>query len=180
MTRLQKRLSVVVLVAALLGVSFFAIDASGNTQPAQQAQPATEVVELPWSKRCSKDAKGAETCEVFARLETGGKDNVRVAEFAITPVNDKGEAQGVVILPLGILLEQNVAMKMDEGKPAQFKPRFCTNAGCFSYLNLNKEILSSMRSGKSINFFFKTAEGQDVRLIMSLTGFGKAIKGLRG
>jgi invasion protein IalB len=164
--------------AFLFITSVFAEEA--KKEETAKADSGTEIVEMGWQKRCAdKKSEEAKKCEIFQRLAIK-KSDMRVAEFAIGFPEKKDTARGVVVLPLGILLEPGVAMKIDDGKPFVFKARYCVNAGCFSYINLDKSILDSMKKGKLASFFFKTAEGQDVNLIMNLTGFEKAMKGISG
>jgi invasion protein IalB len=169
-----------VLAAAVLGISlaYAAPEADKAAAP-----PAAAMVEHGWAERCSeaaKDDKKDKTkkyCEVFQRLDV--KDtSTRVAEMVVGFPDGKDTARGVVILPLGILLGNNVGMKIDDGKPVVFDVRFCVASGCVSYLNINKTLLDEMKKGKSATFSFKTAEGQDVNLLLSMDGFGKALKGI--
>ncbi|HRC26732.1 MAG TPA: invasion associated locus B family protein, partial [Alphaproteobacteria bacterium] len=75
-----------------------------------------------------------------------------------------------------MLLQSGVEMKIDEGKPFAFKIRYCTQAGCFAYVNLDKALLDLMRNGTAAHFQFKAADGKDLTLQMPLSGFGKALK----
>jgi invasion protein IalB len=148
--------------------------------PASKAADANAVVDDGWNERCvSKDKKAdKKNCEVFTRLEMK-TSNMRVAEVAIGFPQDKtlpaGTARGVIILPLGVMLEPGATMSIDTGKPFGFKSRFCTQSGCFSFVNLNKDIINSMKTGKDLNVFFKTADNRDAHLTMGLGSFGKAL-----
>ncbi len=146
--------------------------AAGKADKAAAGGVKTESL---WTVRCQESDKKREHCEVFQRLivkETGA----RVAEFAIGFPEDKNVARGVIVLPLGMLLQSGVEMKIDEGKPFAFKIRYCTQAGCFAYVNLDKALLDLMRNGTAAHFQFKAADGKDLTLQMPLSGFGKALK----
>lgn len=144
------------------------------------APPADSAVA--WTLRCQPQKEGAaaddkKSCEIFQRLVV--KESLaRVAEFAIGFPEGSEIARGVIVLPLGILLQPGVEMRIDDGKPYAFKIRYCTEAGCFAYVNLDKDLLETMRKGTSANFAFKAADGKDVNLSMTLSGFGTALKGL--
>ncbi len=147
----------------------------------------TEIAETNWTKRCQKDAKtGKEMknfCEIAKRIQVKGA-GTRIAEMAIGfPLNKEGKkskaARGVIILPLGILLESGVVMKIDDNKPASFKPRFCTKDGCVAYINLNEKILGTMKNGNKLNLAFRTSKGQEIKVVMELKGFTKGIKSIR-
>src|SRR4051812_853722 len=80
----------------------------------RQAGAATEAKKAPaapvqfWDTRCDtpKDKKAAKYCEAFQRLSIQSKDKkdqLRLIELAIGfPPDKKGEARGVLIVPLGV------------------------------------------------------------------------------
>lgn len=174
-------MSKITVALSLLALSLFCT--APHTAAVAQ-QPGTELAETGWGKRCQKDPKtGKEDknqCEAYQKIQVKDADT-RIAEMAIGfPTGSDGKkskvARGVVVLPLGILLESGVLMQVDEQKPAVFKLRFCTQGGCVGYVNLNPELLDTMKNGNQLLFQFKTSQGRDVKIIMSLKGFTKAIK----
>lgn len=163
------------LAAALVGGATFVLTnafAAGKTEEKAASAPASGDL---WTVRCQESDKAKEHCEVFQRLIVK-ESGARVAEFAIGFPEKKDAARGVVVLPLGILLQPGVEMKIDEGKAYAFKVRYCTQAGCFAYVNLDQALLDLMKNGEVARFVFKSADGKDVNLSMPLTGFGKALK----
>ncbi len=158
-----------------------ATPAAASTAPPAKAE--NTVVEKTWSVRCPNNTKGSDKkdCEAFDRLEIKSS-SARVVEFAVGFPQDNslkaGMARGVIILPLGILLQSGASMKVDDGKPLAFSSRFCNTSGCFSFVNLDKDILNSMKKGKTLNIFFKTFNNQDAKLPMTLSGFEKALKNI--
>lgn len=177
MNSFQKYCAAILIV--LFAVAASPAFAEDKAAAAAKKAPTNEVVERGWTKRCLEQPKGStapKNCEVFQRADIK-ESGLRLAEFAIgfPEEKDKKDAvRGVVALPLGILLENGISMKIDDGKPVMFKSRYCTAAGCFSYISVDKALIASMKKGKNIVFQFKTSEGQDVNLIMGLQGFDKA------
>ena len=193
MNNVQRRsiiaMAVFVVIAAIGWISYpsFAGDASkpatesaakGKAGDAKAKSP--EIVESGWSKRCSTDQKsGKKQCEIFQRL--GVKDaSTRVAEFAVgfppaAEGQEKGAARGVVVLPLGILLDDGIGMKIDDSKPYNFKIHFCNNSGCYGYIDMKKDFLDSMKKAKAVYFFCKSTDGQNVNLVLSTAGFEKVL-----
>jgi len=170
-----------VLFAALMIGTVAASSFAGETKKAPETAKAasSEMVESGWKQRCLEQKTEKKQCEIFQRIDT--KDtHLRVAEFALGFPHEKdlekGTARGVIILPLGILLEPGFAMKVDAGKPVSFKPRFCTVAGCVSYVNLGKDIIDSLKKSKTVTFMFQTDNGQNVNLVMSMGGFETGLK----
>lgn len=139
--------------------------------------------ESSWEKRCQKDEKtGKEDpklCEIFKLIRVQ-ESKGRVAEFAIgkNEKNKEGTYSGVVVLPLGVLLEEGILFKIDDNKPVMFKPRFCAQIGCVSYITLDDNLINTMKKGEKISFGFRSSNGQKVNIDMVLSGFGKAIGGL--
>ena len=148
---------------------------------AEEAKKPAEnpVVEHGWAKRCDAPKKSEEKghCEVFQLLDTKEKSQ-RIAEFAIGTAEkkDKIAARGVAILPLGMLVEPGVAMKIGDDKPASFKIRYCTPGGCYGFINIDKSMIDSLKKSKSVSFQFKSVDGQNVNIVMNLNGFEKALK----
>lgn len=176
-----KKLTLLSLAALLFTATpALAAEAKKAAAPAaaKAAAPKQEIVDTGWQKRCPD--KTNKNCEIFERMQVKG--GARVAEFAIgyDPKNsDHSVARGAVVLPLGILLQPGVALKIDDDKPAAiFQNRYCTNDGCFSFVNFNKDILNALKKAKVVHFLFKGAEGQDVNLVMNLKGFEEALKTL--
>lgn len=145
------------------------------------AAPKNEMVERGWTKRCVENKKDEKKyCEAFQRLDMK-EGSARVAEIAIglpEKPDKKSAARGAVILPLGVLLSESVGMKVDDGKAVSFNVRFCTNGGCAAYINISKELLDEMKKSKRVTFFFKTFEGQNVNLVLTMEGFEKVLKEL--
>ena len=186
MKRFNKSLAAFAVVIA--GISFtFApgIAAAKTSKPAstasapKAAEPDNTVVDKGWTERCAgKEKTDKKACEVYTRLEMK-TSSLRVVEVAIGfPQDDslpKGTARGVIILPLGVMLEPGATMAVDDGKPFAFKSRFCTQSGCFAFVNMNKDILEAMKKGKQLNVFFKTADNHDAHLALTLNGFDKLL-----
>ena len=169
---------VLLLAGGVFAGSCFAEKADAPAAPAADAKTMTE---SDWAVRCS-DGKppgktAAKNCEIFKLLQVS-QSHMRVAEFAASfpdPANTD-LARGAVVLPLGILFDQGVTMKVDDNKPFVFRPQYCTNAGCFALIDLTKAVLDQMKKGEAVHFLFRTMTGQNVDLSLKLSGFGKTLK----
>lgn len=128
-----------------------------------------------WSKRCS-DVNGEERCEIFQQIvvkETGA----RVAEFALGfPNGKKSTASGVIVVPLGILLEEGATMQVDDNRPFSFRIRYCLKNGCFAFVDMDKKILKTLKKGKGATITVLNAGGQKISIPVSLIGLTKALK----
>lgn len=130
----------------------------------------------PWTVRCTAEEKtpGRE-CEVYQRLVVA-KTGQRVAEFAVGFPKNKKEGRGVIILPLGILLNDGIEMQIDSGQTFKFRPRYCTNDGCFAFIDINNQLLDTLKSSSMVEFSAKAMNGKDVKIRMTLKGMMDAMK----
>ena len=141
-----------------------------------------------WAKRC--DDTDQSYCEIVQQLsvvETGQ----RLIEFAIgfpqqkpdeeqkkKSAEGKDTASGVIILPLGVLLESGMRLQVDDHAPYKFQARFCQPAGCYAFISLPGPVLELMRKGDTVTVAFKEAGGKTVDIKMSLKGFTKALESI--
>lgn len=130
----------------------------------------------PWTVRCTAHEKTPDRqCEVYQRLVVA-KTGQRVAEFAIGFPKDKQEGRGVIVLPLGILLNDGIEMQIDSGQTFKFRPRYCTTDGCFAFIDINQQLLDTLRNSSLVEFSAKAMNGKDVKIRMTLKGMVEAMK----
>ena len=154
------------------GLTFYVLTSHSVSGEESKNAPA-------WSVRCGEqgDVSSPEKgkCEIFQRLvvnETGQ----RLTEFAIGYSGENlDQMRGIVILPLGILLETGVALQIDDKEPFSFTPRYCDAGGCVAFLNMNDKILGMMRKGDTARVTMKALNGSDINVEMPLKGFSKAL-----
>lgn len=164
--------------AAAPAASAGAPAAAGEQQAIKQT-PMPDDAE-PWKIRCStEEAKKSEQkrgkCEVFQQLIVQ-ESKQRFAEFAIGFPEGQKEARGIMILPLGILLEPGVEMQIDDQQSFKFKVRYCEPGGCAAFLSLNDTVLNMLRNGKMAKVSLQSAQGKTLSFEMSLKGFGELFK----
>lgn len=170
---------------AVLYVSAFTIIAGASLMAASSSN-AKEAEPQFWTTRCDtlknpndKNAKPVKYCEAFQRLavsKKGQKEMQRVAEFAVGyPPDKKGNPRGVLIMPLGILLEQPLKMQLDEGKEFTFRVRYCDQTGCLAFLDLSAAKLEEFKKAEKMKITIPATNGKNLGVIMSLKGFGPAV-----
>ena len=151
-------------------VAFFVMPQNGVSAPSDSK----------WFVRCSESYKeGMErrgACEAFQKLMLT-ETNQRLIEFALSYKDASPDsASGVMILPLGIMLENGVQMKIDDGPAFAFNIRFCNASGCHAYVSLNRKIIDMMRKGDEAIISFESSESKQVQIKMSLQGFSRALE----
>ena len=143
-----------------------------------------------WANRCDelKDKDGKSTgkyCETFQRLsvvsgEGDKKQAQRVAEFAIGfPPADKGKASGVLILPLGVVVDSDIKIQIDEKDVMKFRVRYCDGGGCAAIMKLDGGLIDKMRKGKVMTVKAVAFNGNPVDVPFRLDGLAEALEAAR-
>lgn len=132
-----------------------------------------------WNIRCNEPKEGENKkrgrCEAVQRLVVAETGQL-FSEFAIGFPDDSESARGVIIVPLGVLLEPGLQFKIDENDPYKVGVRYCSPKGCFAYLNIDNDVLSLLKKGNEASIFFVDTSGKKIQVKMSLMGLTKALK----
>lgn len=177
---MQNRKSGFLAIVAVIGLSLVlfngqAVSGQEKTAAAKET-PAVQRAAEPWTVRCSSDKPDAgRECEVYQRLAVA-KTGQRVAEFAVGFPKGKQDGRGVIVLPLGILLEDGIIMQIDDGQKFKFKPRYCTNDGCFAFINVSAALIDTLKKGTEVHFGAKALNGKEIKIKMSLKGLSKTLE----
>jgi invasion protein IalB len=166
----MKTMKILPLYITLLFVFFsaFALFSTGKAIAADSGKT--------WTVRCAdeKVKSGRGSCEIYQRLikeDTG----TRFVETAIGYPGERKTAQGIFIVPLGVLLKPGVELQVDNAKPVKFQIRYCDGGGCFGFADLNEALIESMRKGAKMTVTFFALNGKKVSVEMSLEDFSKAM-----
>lgn len=133
-----------------------------------------------WAVRCNDPKTGQKHCEMFQRLsitKKGEKDAKRLVEFAIGYKDDskKKDAQGILVLPLGVLVSEPVEIEIDEKKNFEAEIRYCDGKGCYAFTEIPAGMLEKMAKGNKFTVKARAANGQNFHIVMSLLGFNAAL-----
>ncbi|ETR76957.1 invasion protein [Afipia sp. P52-10] len=115
------------------------------------------------SKRCG-----------LTQEHTNQQTRQRVFAVELTPVGDKVE--GVLLLPFGLVLDQGVALQVDdqaEGQPLRF--RTCLMAGCLVQVTFDARQAAALRGGTALKMRVTPEGGPSTVLAISLKGLGAAL-----
>lgn len=86
------------------------------------------------------------------------------------------DAQGTIVLPFGLQLDQGVVLSIDDAEflaPLRFST--CVPAGCLVPLEFNAGAISALRAGSVLSVRVATSDtGQEMVFSISLTGFSNA------
>lgn len=180
----------ILTLLGLITVALFAFGAgpalAKDDAKAAATKPAATSPKEAWATRCEKvklDEKKPEQdyCEVFQNLsmvkkgEDGKQSAQRLAEFAIGYPPNQKKARGVLVLPLGVLVEEAMSMQIDGKQDVSFRVRYCTPEGCFAFLTMPDSVLDKMSKGEKLTVKGKAFTGQNLEIVISLAGFSKAL-----
>lgn len=142
----------------------------------------------PWSTRC-QNMPGADGqpvrqhCEAFQRLSYVPKDGdktkiQRVMEMAIGFMPDGGKkARAVMVLPLGINVQKDVDLQIDDKDVLSYKIRFCDAGGCVGLLELDAGQIKKLRAGHKLGIQAELAmSDKKLSLQISLEGLDAALE----
>lgn len=182
----MNRIFAAALAVFCVGAMAFPILAAAQADPLNPAAPAAVAAPVPetlWLRRCETPEGGKEYCEIFQNLsmqQKGSESSQRVAEFAIGVAEDgkKKKPAGILILPLGIMVDGTVEGLIDDKHKFAATVKYCLPSGCYAHADLTPSIIDRMRKGEKIVIKSKAASGQAVDIVMGLKGFAKAAESI--
>ena len=125
--------------------------------------------ELPQSKK--------EICNIFQNV-TNEKKKV-VMQVAIGYPPGSSEAQALITLPLGVLLQPGVEFKGGNAKAFRIPFGVCVQNGCIAIAKLSNEIIKGMKAGTKGSVKFAAAKNKVIEVPVSLSGFTAAFNSLK-
>lgn len=181
MRQITRRILVVTATGAcaLVGMGMGAVLAQTAAQPVRPAlapkpdgvpAAATDSVLDDWVKICSSDpASKKEVCQTTydLRAPTGQF----LANFTLMEAS--GEARKIVrlIVPTGLLLQEDLQMKVDDAKPEVAKYVYCAPDACVSQVVGSDAFIAALKKGRSLIVTAMNQTAQPVTFQFPLSGF---------
>lgn len=180
MRQITRRLLVVTATGAcaLVGMGMGAVLAqtAQPVRPALAPKPegvpaaANDSVLDDWVKICSTDPQAKkEICQTTydLRAPTGQF----LANFTLMEAS--GETRKIVrlIVPTGLLLQEDLQMKVDDGKAETVKYAYCAPDACVAQLAGNDAFLATMKKGRNLVVTAVSQNAQPVTFQFPLAGF---------
>jgi invasion protein IalB len=115
----------------------------------------------------------AKRCGV-TQEQTNQQTRQRVVAMELTPAGDRIE--GVLLLPFGLVLDQGVALQIDDQAQGQtLRFRTCLPGGCLVPLGFDARQTAALRAGTALKARVMPDGGQPTVLTISLKGLGSAL-----
>lgn len=128
-----------------------------------------------WAVICPEpDDKQVPSCEAILRV-TVAETGQQILQVSIFQVPESEHPVGIVILPLGFLLQQGALLSVDGEEVGRLPIQRCEPVGCLVPLIINEKVKSFFKAGKAAEFTITNVQGQAIALPMSLSGFTAAL-----
>lgn len=129
-----------------------------------------------WTVACTAPEAGVR-CAI-SQTHVQGENRQRVLAIELIAIEGGSAANGTLVMPFGLELDDGVSFGIDEAAPFQ-NLRFstCLPAGCVVQLAFDADTIAALRSGTSLAIKATTANPstQEVSLSISLRGFASAL-----
>ena len=123
----------------------------------------------------------ARVCEI--RTVSTGKDGRKLGALAVAAITEvetkKSEIIASALVPLGVDLRADPALKIDDGQPMGLKFVRCLQRGCEAMMPLSAEQQAAMQSGTKARVAVGVGGTEKAILEFSLNGFTAALNTLK-
>jgi invasion protein IalB len=119
-----------------------------------------------------KEKDGA--CEITEDV-VDDKSQQRLAHLIIGRDKDKSMVLAVTV-PLQVLLEPGIGLKIGDDQVRTFQYKTCTEQGCLSVIPLNDELEAGFAKAQQAGVAVTLPGGKAVELPFSMKGYGDALK----
>lgn len=149
----------------------------GGDQP--QVESYIDEVFGDWQRECLRfpDNDGPDPCQItqFLREEPEGSPVGKVS-IGRLPEEQEATAGSMIIVPLGVLLTQQMTVGVDSATPKRYPFRFCDPNGCVAQIGYTAAEVEAFKAGAEafITVVPIAAPDQEVELAVSLNGFTDA------
>jgi invasion protein IalB len=125
-----------------------------------------------WRVECANDGKALD-CQTVNKVSQRESGQV-VTAVAIRIPPDTKKPVLMVQLPLGIQVNQQVSVQVDEGKAERYPIQTCAQNGCFVAVPVADQVIGALRGGKTLKVAFQSVTSQTITVTMPLGGFALA------
>ncbi|MEC7760711.1 MAG: invasion associated locus B family protein [Pseudomonadota bacterium] len=155
----------------------------GETTEQPQVETYVDEVFNDWQRECLRipGNEGPAPCQItqFLREEPDGAPVGKVS-IGKLPDGNEATAGSMIIVPLGVLLTQQMTIGVDSAAPKRYPFRFCDPNGCVAQIGYTAEEIAAFKAGSeaTLTVVPVAAPDQQVALPLSLSGFTAAYDSL--
>lgn len=169
-------------IAAAAGAALLALAAASGPAAAQLTPGAFSEVYGDWRVSCTAAQDAGRRCVIDQHLDwrdeaTGQRS--RLLSVALSAAGD-GAAEATFVIPLGLLLEPGVQLRVDEGAPFRRLPYLaCLRDGCVIRGRLDRAAVQLLKKGNTLVIETVSRSRDPLHFEVSLSGFSAAFARLR-
>ncbi|MEM7442902.1 MAG: invasion associated locus B family protein [Pseudomonadota bacterium] len=165
--------------AALSGIVAVCVTSIAPAQDSNRGEPdfLTESYG-DWVVRCEQaDATGQTTdrnCEMVQQLTSASSGQVLV-QLRFAPPGEDDSHVGMLTVPLGILVQQPITLRVDGEDLIEARVSSCVQIGCIAQFTVDPVDWQALRDGESLAVRLATANSREIyEAALSLQGFEAA------
>ncbi len=163
-----------ILRSVLIVITLLSFTVAGNVQAKSEHGKKFK----DWTVICEKLPSSKEKiCNIFQNV-TNEKKKV-VMQIAIGYPPGSNDAQALITLPLGVLLQPGIEFKGGDAKAFRVPFGVCVKNGCVAIAKLSKDVIKLMKSGTKGSVKFAAAKNKIIAIPVSLSGFTAAFNSLK-
>lgn len=165
-------------VSFLRSIIIFAVLFSFILVSNVQAKPEQGKKFKDWTVVCEKLPKSQkDICNIFQNVTN--EKGVVVMQIAIGYPPGKNQAQALITLPLGVLLQPGIEFKGGTAEAFRVPFGVCVKNGCVAIAQLDASIIKGMKAGTKGSIKFAAAQKKIIEIPVSLSGFTAAFNSLK-
>ncbi len=147
--------------------------------PRVEAAPTDGQVFQDWMIKCEGGEGATERCVAYQNIVVT-QSRQQLLTIAVGYLGPQGEPWVILTVPLGVLLQAGVALKVDEGERFDATFKICTAKGCEAGIPPEDDVLWLMKAGLVARIaFLDGVTGRQITVPVSLKGFSAAFRTLK-
>jgi invasion protein IalB len=129
-----------------------------------------------WTVSCAVVPQNGTPNKVCALSQQQTNNQTRQRVLAVEFRPKEAGAEGTLVLPFGLALDQGATLQIDDGQALPgLRFRTCLPGGCLVDLRFDAKTLPSLRKGNSLKIKVTADGGGETQLAVSLKGFPGAL-----
>ncbi len=174
-------------IARLTAVFAFAASLAAAQSNESGGLASGEVVVQPeltvftdWTLVCVPDDDGGKVCNIRQIVLNAQGEQASFVEVFKVADNPNFSSGAVIVMPLGVALEDGLELQVDSALPRRYNFQYCAETGCFSRIGFTDNELQRMMRGAVMKMtVYSVFSGPaPVDLQVSLSGFTDAYNSL--
>ena len=140
---------------------------------AAAAQGVVKSVHGDWQIRCDTPPGAAgEQCALIQSVTAEDRPNVGLTVIVLKTADQKFRLMRV-LAPLGVLLPNNLGLRIDSADVGRVSFVRCLPNGCVAEVVINDDLMKQLRTGHTATFIIFQTPEEGIGIPVSLKGFGE-------